>query len=256
MTVIAVFNQKGGVGKTTVSANLAATLVQNGITPLVIDLDPQAHLTATWGLAPKSSESIYRFYQGTAQLTDLIQSAGCGIDFIPSHLELARIDSQLGKHRDHLWRLKLALEAEMIADSGVPVIIDCSPMLGILSFSALLAADLILIPVAAEFLALNGAFMLERTLFGLEKFDRRRERRYLVNRFKPGHATHEKVYAQLQEHFPRELLNSKILENDDIMAAVGEQQDVFSFAPNSAAGNDFSFLLDELIEKGLIGIEQ
>ncbi|WP_348945400.1 ParA family protein [Chitinibacter sp. FCG-7] len=255
MTVIAVFNQKGGVGKTTVTANLAATLVQNGIAPLVIDLDPQAHLTATWGLNPKSNQTMYRFYQGTSPLTDLIQTSGPGIHFIPSHLELARVDSQLGKHRDHLWRLKLALEAEMLAGSGTPIIIDCSPMLGVLSFSALLAADLILIPVAAEYLALNGACMLERTLFGLEKFDRRRERRYLVNRFKEGHETHEKVRAQLQKHFPRELLNTIIHENDDIMAAVGDNLDVFSYAPDSSAGTDFSFLLDELIEKGLIGLE-
>jgi chromosome partitioning protein len=129
-------------------------------------------------------------------------------------------------------------------------------MLGILSFSALLAADLILIPVAAEFLALNGACMLERTLFGLEKFDRRRERRYIVNRYQDGNPTHEKVRAQLEKHFPRELLRTIIHESNDIMAAVGDNLDVFRYAPDSSASTDFSFLLDELIEKNLIGIEE
>jgi chromosome partitioning protein len=113
----------------------------------------------------------------------------------------------------------------------------------------------VLIPVAAEFLALNGARMLERTLFGLEKFDDRRERRYLINRFKPGNQTHEKVFTQLKAQFPTELLKTKIGENDDIMAAVGENLDVFRYAPDSNSGNDFSFLLDELIEAQLLDID-
>ncbi|STR46061.1 Sporulation initiation inhibitor protein soj [Iodobacter fluviatilis] len=129
MTVIVVFNQKGGVGKTTVSANLAAAIAKNGVEPLVIDLDPQAHLTSLYGIKPKSSQSIYRFFQGASTLSDLIITRDDGINFVPSHLELGKVDAQLTRHKDHVWRLKLALTAEMLSGYGLPIIIDCTPTL-------------------------------------------------------------------------------------------------------------------------------
>lgn len=96
----------------------------------------------------------------------MITSLPNGVHFIPSHLELGKVDAQLTRHRDNVWRLKLGLTAEMLSGGEMPIIIDCSPSLGVLAFSALFAADMVLVPVAAEYLALNGANLLQRTLAG------------------------------------------------------------------------------------------
>ncbi|MCB5194771.1 ParA family protein [Deefgea salmonis] len=256
MTVIAVFNMKGGVGKTTIAANLAAAIAKNGIEPLLIDLDPQAHLTSMYGIKIPSSKSIYRFYQGLSTLSDLATPLPSGIQFIASHLELGKIDAQVSRHRDNIWRLKLGLHAEMLAGSGLPIIIDCTPMLGVVAFSALFAADIILVPVAAEYLALNGAMQLSQTLYGLEKFQARTPRRYLINRYIPNQITAETVAGQLTKHFPGEVLKTRIREQEALAAAVGCGSNIFDFAPTSDAATDFSFLLDELIESNLLSLSR
>ncbi|XZG68942.1 ParA family protein [Chitinibacteraceae bacterium HSL-7] len=254
MTIIAVFNQKGGVGKTTVAANLAAALRRNGASPLVIDLDPQAHLTAMWGLKPQPSQTILPFYQGTAMLSDLSVTTRHGIDFIPSHIELSKVDTQVVKHKDHIWRLKLGFASEMLTGQ-VPIVIDCSPMLGPLAFSALFAADLVVVPVAADYLALNGAALLDKTLAGIGRYRPRLNRRYVINRYTPGQVTSEKVLSQLSQRYGKELMRTRIREQEVLGAAAGTGEDIFSFAPESASANDFSFMLDELVEHGLLRLQ-
>lgn len=254
MTVIAVFNQKGGVGKTTITANLAASIAQNGIEPLVIDLDPQAHLTALWQQSPTQLTSISSFYKGISSLSDLAVPLNGGIRFIPSHLDLARVDVIPSLQKTNLRRLKQAIRDEMFDQLQMPIIIDCSPMLGILAFSALYAADLVLIPVAAEYLALNGAKILTQTLAGLEAFSGRKERRYLINRYISGRATVENVVGSLEENFPGEVLKTRIREHDTLVEAIGWGTDIFSFDPDAGASEDFTYLLDELIESGKLVI--
>ena len=250
MTVIAVFNQKGGVGKTTITANLAAAIAQNGIEPLVIDLDPQAHLTALWQQRPQPQASVSSFYKGQCSLLDLVIPLNDRIRFVPGHLELARTDIIPSRQQANLRRLKHAIETELLDQPDKPIIIDCSPSLGILSFSAMFAADLILVPVAAEYLALNGAKILNRTLSGLAKLSGHKERRYLINRYHPGRSTVENVVATLEEHFPGEVLKTRIREHDSLVEAIGWGTDIFSFGPDNAASEDFTYLLDELIESG------
>lgn len=250
MTVIVVFNQKGGVGKTTIAANLAAAIAKNGIEPLVIDLDPQAHLTALWQQRPKSQTSISSFYKAESLLLDLAIPLKDGIRFIPAHLELARVDVIPSKQQANLRRLKLAIETELLDHPRMPIIIDCSPSLGILSFSALFAADLVLVPVAAEYLALNGAQILSRTLSGLEKLSGPKERRYLINRYISGRSTVENVADALEDRFPGEVLKTRIREHDSLVEAIGWGSDIFSLDPNAGASEDFSYLLDELLESG------
>lgn len=252
MTVIAVFNQKGGVGKTTITANLAAAIARNGIEPLVIDLDPQAHLTALWQRHPNIQASIASFYQGKSALTDLAIALNDGIRFIPSHMDLARIDVIPSRQHANIRRLKQAIRDEMLQESGMPILIDCNPTLGILAFSALFAADLVLIPVAAEYLALNGARMLAQTLAGLETLAGHRERRYLINRYIEGRRTVENVVEALEESYPGEVLHTRIREHDTLVEAIGWGTDIFSFDPDAGASEDFTYLLDELIESGVL----
>ena len=125
MPRITVFNQKGGVGKTTTALNLAAALARAGESPLAIDLDPQAHLSSLSGLGVSTSEaSVYAFFRDNKPLTELVKQTSRNWSLIPAHLELAKVDTQFGKGPNVLNRLKLALIRENL--NGVrPVIIDC-----------------------------------------------------------------------------------------------------------------------------------
>ncbi|MFC4161620.1 ParA family protein [Chitinimonas lacunae] len=254
MTVIAVFNQKGGVGKTTATANLAAAMARNGFDPLVIDLDPQAHLTAMSGLHPEARRTIYGFFQAQTPLSELVHRLPNGVNLIPSHMELARVDMLLTQNRRDLRRLKKAMAEEMLTDSGTPILIDCCPMLGVLSLSALIAADAVLVPVTAEYLAMNGAHQLDQTLSGLTSQGLYRPRRTFLNRYQRGHPTSEKVAAELTRRYGRDFCRTRVFESQSVLEGIGHNQDVFSYAPDSEGAEDFSYLLDELIETGFIKI--
>ncbi|MBV1775243.1 ParA family protein [Burkholderiaceae bacterium DAT-1] len=256
MTVIAVFNQKGGVGKTTTSANLASAMARNGYDPLAIDLDPQAHLTAMSGLTLKSKQTIVSHFQDGASLTDLVHRLPNGVNLIASHMELAKVDMMLGNNRRDLRRLRKAMQDEMLSGSGTPIIIDCCPMLGVLSLSALIAADAVLVPVTAEYLAMNGAHQLDQTLSGLTSMGLYRPRKVFVNRYQRGHPTSERVANELSKRYGKDFCKTRVFESMSVLEGVGHNQDVFSYAPDSEGAEDFSYLLDELIESRFIKIKR
>ena len=254
MTVVAVFNQKGGVGKTTATANLAAAMAKNGLEPLAIDLDPQAHLTALSGLNPASKDTIYGFYQHQHALSDLVHKLPNGVNFIPSHMELAKVDMMFTQNRRDLRRLKKAMVDEMLSMEGVPVLIDCCPMIGVLAMSALIAADVVLVPVTAEYLALNGAQQLDQTLRGLAAKGIKRPRKVFINRYQRGHPTSEKVALELTHRYGADFCRTRVFESQSVLEGIGQFQDVFTFAPDSEGAEDFTYLLDELIESGFIRV--
>ena len=117
MPRITVFNQKGGVGKTTTALNLAAALARAGEAPLAIDLDPQAHLTSLSGCAAASGDtSVYAFFRDNKPLSELVLQTGRNWSLLPAHLELAKVVTQFGKGPNILNRLKLALIREKVAE--------------------------------------------------------------------------------------------------------------------------------------------
>ena len=195
-TRLAIFNQKGGVGKTTTVLNLGAALARRGLSPLLVDLDPQAHLSSILGPVGSGAESLFAFYSDSRPLAGLVRPVSFGAQLLPAHAELLKVDTLFGKGPNVLNLLKDGLDA--MPSAPHPVLIDCCPMLGVLSLSSIFASGRVLIPISTDFLALKGALQLENTLRALEHvLTKRVERRYVLTRFDTRRRMSHDIAARL-----------------------------------------------------------
>jgi len=155
--VVALANQKGGVGKTTTAINFSACLAEKRKKILLIDLDPQANATSGLGLEKGFGASVFPALLGETDCRELIKETGIkNLDIIPSELDLAGAEVAIARHDDYLHRLKEALEP-VVADGNYHyIVLDCPPSLGILFMNALNMADEVIIPLQCEYLALEG----------------------------------------------------------------------------------------------------
>jgi chromosome partitioning protein len=161
MKIVAVANQKGGVGKTTTSVNLAACLADRGHEVLLIDLDPQGNASSAIGMTSTEGRSLYSVLTetaGTRSVAEQIQpSPVAHLHVVTAELDLAGCEIELAVHEDRLTRLRRALENYRASGPAVEyVLIDCPPSLGMLMTNALAAADTVLVPLQCEYLALEG----------------------------------------------------------------------------------------------------
>ena len=163
--VIAVANQKGGVGKTTTAVNLAACLAERGKRILLIDLDPQANATSGLGVRKEAGASLYRALIGQADAASFIKTTEFkNLDLIPSEIDLAGCEIEVARMDNYLHRLRLALANLLAADKHDFVILDCSPSLGILTMNVLVAAHGVIMPIQCEYYALEGLSVMKRLI--------------------------------------------------------------------------------------------
>ncbi len=228
-TRLTVFNQKGGVGKTTTVLNLGAALARQGGVPLLVDLDAQSHLSSILNPGAASGESLFAYYNAGKPLKEVVRPIRFGI----------------------LNKLKQGLDAGW--DGKRPMLIDCCPMLGVLSLSGIFASERVLIPISTDYLALRGALALENTLRALEYVLKRRvERRYLLTRFDSRRRMSHDIAGQLASRFGAELCQTRITETVSIAESPALGKDIFSHAPDSRGAQDYAGLLEELLSSGFL----
>lgn len=255
MTIVAVFNQKGGVGKTTTALNLAAALARRERAPCAIDLDPQAQLSSVAGVPAQSGDdTLLALFQRNRPLRELLQDSAKGMQVIPAHMELSKVDSLYGKGYNVVNRLNAALRQEQLGQDGQVFVLDCSPLVGVLSLNAIFASHCVIIPISADYLSAKGAQQITKTLNALEPVLKRRvARRYLLTRFDGRRRMAWDVLKTVQEQFGSEVCHTHIAENVSLAESPAFGKTVFEHAPNSRGARDYDELAEELLAAGFIG---
>lgn len=254
MTIIAIFNQKGGVGKTTTSLNLSAALARSGRETCCIDLDPQAQLSDVAGVTAQSGDdTVLSMFERNRPLHELMRHSRSGFSVIPAHSALSKVDALFAKSYNVVNKLNASLQGEKMRENSNAVVIDCSPLIGVLSLNAIFACDLLIVPVAADHLSAKGGIKLEKTLKALEPILKRRiKRRYLLTRFDSRRRMGWEVLHLIEDKFGNEVCRTSIAESVGLAESPALHMTVYEHAPTSRGAQDYDDLLAELDANELI----
>ena len=246
--IIAVANQKGGVGKTTTAVNLSAALAQLKRRVLLIDCDPQGNATSGLGIDKTSLEqSVYDVLVDRANLGDIIIHTDYGLDLVPAVMDLAGAEVELVEAEDKLYRLKNAITP--IKGIYDYIIIDCPPSLGHVTLNALTAADSVLLPLQCEFYALEGLSQLMSTIEMVrEQFNPELSIEGLVLTMYDGRTNlSQQVEAEVRGHFPDQVYETKIPRNVRLSEAPSYGQPIFAYAASSKGARAYKELAREVV---------
>ena len=250
MKVLAITNQKGGVGKTTTAVNLAASLGAEGQRVLLIDMDPQGNATTGAGITKKEAlPTVYQLLIGAATLTEVCIKTDFAFDILPANRELAGAEVELIELERREFRLKQALQQNQ-SDYDF-VLIDCPPALNMLTVNALVAADSVLIPMQCEYYALEGLSDLVETLRKVRHgLNSRLEIEGLLRTMYNGQSTlTQQVSNELETHFGSKVYQTIVPRNVRLAEAPSYGKPVIAFDRNSKGAQAYTALAREILER-------
>lgn len=250
--VIAVTNQKGGVGKTTTSVNLSAALAYMGKKVLLIDIDPQAN--ATQGIGVDRAELDLTVYDAITQNTPLkeiiIPTDVERLDIVPANIDLAGVEIELSQVKTgREQRLKNALESER--DKYDYVIVDCPPALGLLNTNALTASDSVLIPVQCEYYALEGLTQLLNTILLTQKVfnEDLTIEGVLLTMLDSRTNLGIEVSQEVRKYFREKVYDVVIPRNIKLSEAPSEGLNIFDYDSSSEGAKSYAKLAKEVVKR-------
>lgn len=249
--VLAIVNQKGGVGKTTTTINLAAALAARGQSVLMVDLDPQGNASTGLGLSKRGEgENLFDVFVNKLKLQAIIKPTSvAGVDIAPSHMDMASVEMRLGDSPDRAKRLKQAFNR--LEKKYDYILIDCPPSLTMLTVNALTAARSVLVPLQCEFFALEGLSQLLKTV-EMAKANLNSELvidGVMLTMYDKRNRLSSQVAADVREHLGRAVFKTVIPRNVRIAEAPSFAQPVLSYDPNCMGSRAYMALADELLKR-------
>ncbi|HEY3774435.1 MAG TPA: AAA family ATPase [Solirubrobacteraceae bacterium] len=250
-TVYAIANQKGGVGKTTTAVNLAACVAEAGYESLLIDIDAQANATLGLGVDKRTSPNVYDVLVGDTPLSEAIHASGIEhLSIVPAGPDLAGANVELPRIAGSENRLRDALEP--IRDRYAFTLLDCPPSLGPLTVNALVAADRVIVPVQAEYFALEGLAGLLDTLSLVQReLNPRLTIAGMLLTMHDGRTRlAQEVETEVRTHFPKLVFDTVIPRNVRVGEAPSFGQPVIHFDPHCAGAEAYFELAKEVAARG------